>query len=363
MRAQLRLLLAGPAALAILIAALLVPSAASAATAPITFDLTMFQECFRGTAAPQATVSLVWRDGQGALKARGTTPSSTYGGYWEFCSSDASESLTPGDQIKADDGTNIRKYTIPNFTIFLDRVTNRATGTGPAHRTPRVCSTFAMFSDYEQCYRVRVGDNGTWSFNPHTDIQGGIYASLVWRSPKGDQLYAPTNAPMLRVTLGKAAFSGETAPRQSLHLVDVTNGGSGYATSNGYGTFSGYLVDSLGHLAPVAVGDHVTAPSLSSDADWIVPDIHAIADKTADLVTGVCGDTGTSSHSVEVTILRHGHYAEGSWEHSAPDGSFTADFNDVSPFGGSFNIRADDRVVVGCEQLTGDFAQMKFIVQ
>jgi hypothetical protein len=270
--------------------------------------------------------------------------------------------VTPGDQIKADDGINVRKYTVPNFTIFLNRVTNRATGTGPANRTPRVCSTFAMFNDYDQCYRVRVGDDGTWRFNPHTDIQGGIYASLFWTSPKGDHLYAHTAAPLLRVTIGKAAFSGETATRRDLELVDDTNGGSGHATSDGNDNFSGHLLDSLGHLAPIAVGDHVTAPSLSSDADWIVPDIAAGANKATDLVTGVCGDTGTTSHSVEVTIFRHGHYGRSSWVGSAADGSFTADFNDVSPFGGSFNIRADDRVVVACEQLTGDFAQLTFIV-
>ena len=323
----------------------------------------MFSGCVLGHAAPEATVSLVWRDSQGALKGQGTTLSSLNTGYWTFCSSDTSASLAPGDTIKADDGISVRKYAVPNFSIFLNRVTNRVTGTGPAHRTPRVCSTFAMFGDYEKCYGVRVGDDGTWSFNPHRDIQGGIYASLVWTSPRGDHLYTDAAAPLLRVTLERAAFSGKTAPRQNLEVVDSASGGSGHVTSDAYGNFSGQLVDSLGHLAPVAVGDHITAPSLSSDADWIVPQIDATADRVTDVVSGKCEDTGTSDHEVFFDVTHSGHSRGAGITATDADGNFSIDLGEIP--GGFFdetNLRSGDRVLVQCRQTTGDFAQLKVVV-
>jgi hypothetical protein len=369
MRFHFRPAILGSATAAVLVtgallgAALVFPAAASAATAPITFALDMFSGCVGGHAAPEATVSLVWRDSQGALKAQGTTLSSLNTGYWTFCGSDTSAWLTPGDAIKADDGISVRKYTVPNFSIFLNRVTNRVTGTGPAHRTPRVCSTFAMFGDYEKCYPVRVGDDGTWSFNPHRDIQGGIYASLIWTSPKGDHLYAETAAPLLRVTLERAAFSGQTAPRRDLEVGDSTSGGSSHVMSDAYGNFSGHLVDSLGHLAPVAVGDHITAPSLSSDADWIVPQIDAAADKATDVVSGKCWNAGTSDGVVLFDVTHSGHSRGGGITETDADGNFSIDLGeDAGGFFDDTNVIAGDRVLVQCRQTTGDFAQLKIVV-
>jgi len=48
------------------------PATASAGTPAITFDIQLFDPCLRGSGAADATISVVWRDSNGALKASGT---------------------------------------------------------------------------------------------------------------------------------------------------------------------------------------------------------------------------------------------------------------------------------------------------
>jgi hypothetical protein len=295
------------------------------------------------------------------LKDAGSAQASSIG-RWTFCGTDTDTWLEPGDMLKADDGTNVRKYTIPNLTAELDRVNNVAKGTGPAHRTIRICSTFALLGDFEKCHIVRVGDDGTWSYNPHTDIIGGLNAGFYWKSPKGDTFFQSILAPQVTVTLAEAAFSGIGAPRSVVDVsADGANDGSAQVMTNGPGVFSGKLRDSQGHLGPVRAGDHVVS-SIATDADWIAPSIHSTTNTATDVVSGVCEDTGALSEVVNINVIRSGHVRGRFLITFAENGAFSVDFGgQAHPGFTPVNIRGGDKILVGCMIATGDWVQRQFM--
>jgi hypothetical protein len=339
----------------------LLPGTALAATPPITFGLEMFDSCIGGHSGANVTIDLVWRDSTGALKDQGSTTSGNFGS-WSFCSTAPGVWVVGGDKIKASDGTYTRKYVVPNLTLILDRASNMATGTGPAGRTIRVCSTWSLFGDYEKCHGVRVGQDGQWAFDPGRDIRGGIWARVAWTSPNNDFLGASAQAPFVAVTLGKPAFFGVGSPRANVAIyLGDSYGAIGHATGDQWGGFGGKFHAEHGQLVSVAVGDHLTA-SIASDADWIVPDVDGSANKTTDVVTGKCWDTGTSGQFVEVIIMRSGHDRGHAWQGTEPDGTFTLDFQDPPGFSSPANIRSNDHITVACWQATGDKVQLKFRV-
>jgi len=347
----------------VLVAALLVPGAA-ASTTNITFGLTIYGPCIAGN-APGDHVSITWRDSSGALKSEGSVIPSEYGS-WEFCPTDPSLVVMPGDRIRADNGLEVRKYVVPNLTLHLDRVNNRAFGTGPAGRTIRLCSTWSAFSIYEECRSVRVSENGTWTLRPNWDIPGGIDVSMHWTSPKGDSLYETISAPQLVVTIGKPGLSGRTDPFGSVEVA-FTGSQAGVATANGdnTGAYSGFFRDSSNHLVSVAGGDHVSAPSLAADADWIVPNVSGSANKQSELVTGSCINAGPGNQ-VRISVIRPGGTYRGiAFEWTGPDETFEVDFNNY--WGGgdtdrSLNIRSGDKIRIDCFVSTGDLARWSFVV-
>jgi hypothetical protein len=364
MHSLIRPIFAGPLALAILLTTLVVPSAASAATAPITFDMTIYGNCVSGWTGG-ADVHVVWRDSGGALKADGIV-TDRWSSWFEFCPSDSTLAVTPGDQIKISTHFANRTYTVPNLTLRLDRVTNLASGTGPAARNIQLCSGWGWYIGFGSCRSVRVGQDGQWGYNPHTDLFGGIEAYLFWKSPKGDRLYVFTVAPFLRVTIGKAEFEGFTQPFAN---VDVSLDGSvdatGHATAEATGRFEGTLRDSASQAVQVSPGDRISAPSFASDADWVVPTIVGRANKLTEIVKGGCLNS-VDSYLVWVSIVGPLGNVRGSglW-HTNSEGRFRAGFRNY--YGGgdvpvTANVKSGDTVRIDCVQSTGDETRWSFIV-
>jgi hypothetical protein len=346
------------------VAALALPAGASAVTPVIHFEIYMFQTCFDGWASDYSMASVVWRDSAGALKIQGTMATSEYG-FYQLCSGNPDIYVEPGDRIRVSDGVYTRKFTVPNLTLQLDRITDLATGTGPHNRTVRICSNWSEFfyGHGPMCRGVRVGDDGNWSYDPPVDIVGGIAAQVTWRSPNDDLTHAEATAPYVSVTLDKAAFRGGTAPAVEIDLaIDGVKDSAAHVKADGLGGFSGQFRDAQNRLAAVRAGDHITSPNLASDEDWIMPDIDVAVDKVTDVVSGVCEDTGTSSHRVVVDVSRNGQRQNGAIVGTDSDGSFAVDFKDLPPFGSSFNIRRGDRISITCMQTTGDRAQLKLSV-
>jgi hypothetical protein len=349
-----------------LLAIVALPTGASAATPSITFSMQIYGPCLDGYSAANTNISIVWRDSTGSLKAKGSTMSTSYGS-WDFCSTDETVAVMPGDKVNVSDGSYTRAYSVPNLTIQVDRVNSTYLGTGPAGRTIKL---FIPNGDVERIHGVRVGANGTWSFTPAEGL-GGSYvvdyiAYATWDSPNSDHLEVYAYFPKIGVTLGKADFYGTTTPFTDVSAT-ISDGshGQGSAMGDGRGTFSGVFRNSSGNAVSVSPGDHISAPSLASNADWIVPAIQGSADKTTEIVTGTCSDTGTAATYVGVTIVRpDGHVRAAATWATESDGSFVADFTDYGPFGPQHaNIKTGDRVKIDCFQTTGDFARLTFVVR
>lgn len=336
----------------------LLPGTAVAAAPPIRLELWIGQAnaCITVFSAADKTITIVWRDSAGALKAQGSGVSD---GLWYFCQNDSSLVVEIGDRIKVSDGSYKRTYVVPALTLEIDRVNDVFKGTGPAGRTIRL---EIPLGDVGYDHSVRVGQDGHWSFDPHFDVWGGEEALIKWKSPNGDDLYLDGTAAALNVTLSKASFSGRTTANAQFDVsLDGATDGVAHVTAGPNGFFAGEFRDNHGHLVRLAPGDHVSAPGMASDSDWMVPAVQASADKANDVVSGQCGD-GTASYPVDVLILHSGHFRGHGSSGTEPDGTFSVDFKDTPPWGGSTNIIANDHITVGCIQPTGDAAQVKFRV-
>jgi hypothetical protein len=346
------------------------PLAAQAATPPIRFTLSYGDDCISGT-ANSGTVAVTWRSAGGALKAAGAIPES---GYWELCSSGSDPAYVEiGDKIKADDGTYARNYVVPELNVIADRVGDTFYGTGPAGRTITLWYPAGTFADYGYTHYVRVGSDGHWSYTPNdiSDIIGGWFAELDWKSPNDDRLTDYTNAPAVALTLGKARFAGSTEGGRTVTLaLRDANSNERLAratatTAPEFGDFFATFRDSNGNAVKVMPGQRFKSLSLAADANWIVPNIEATADTDADTVSGRCYDAGTSSGSLAVFVSRDGHqrgyYLFGQVDDAA--GNFTVDFSDshASPGYDPVNIQPGDELSVTCRQTTGDSVGASFV--
>lgn len=350
---------------AIALASILAPgNALATTTSPIRFDMTIYGPCVQGWAVGAVT-SVVWRDAGGELKAAGVPEYQSEGGFWEFCPAD--QTVVPGDRITVSDGSYTRKYVVPDLTLVIDRVHNIAYGTGPAGRTIHLCGSFSFYWAYGDCWSLRADQDGKWTFDPHRDLYGGMEANLTWTSPNGDRLFLQAFPPELGVTLGESTFSGWASPLTAVQ-VSLDNGRvfTSSAATNRNGSFSGAFMDSGGNPISVSPGDHVHAPSLAADADWIVPEIEGSANRVTDVVRGSCSDTGTSMHDVRVSVVRpDGHVRGSQFLSIRSDGTFRASFRNY--FGGgdipvSANMRLGDQIRIDCLQTTGDWARLSFVV-
>ena len=129
--------------------------------------------------------------------------------------------------------------------------------------------------------------------------------------------------------------------------------------------FEGTFRDSGSQAVPVSPGDHVTAPSLSPDADWIVPTISGSANKLTEVVRGACSNSlGNDRVRISIVGPLGAVRGQGYW-HTNAEGRFKATF--VNYFAGgdtptTTNIKSGDQVRIDCLQATGDFSRWSFLV-
>lgn len=346
----------------------LIPAGAAAAT-PITFNLYLGESCIRGQASGGAAVSLVWRKANGTLKARATVRATDWGS-WSYCSPEGAKILKVGDRLKASVGTATHKLVIPTLTLNADRAKNLFKGRAPAGSTLELNYHAGIIADYYEQANVRTRSDGTWSYRPYStyDLMGGIHAEMRWGNGHGDEIWVSDTSPFFRVIIGKPAFAGLTRPGRSV-TITVRNGvtnvvkATGTAVGDRLGNFAGRFRNSAGKLVPLAVGDRFNAPTIASDANWIVPRVVGTANVATDVVSGRCFDSGTSQRYVEIRVVRGGILRGYAINSTAGDGSFEIEFDAPdAPWFRSANIKHGDRITVSCLQESGDWAGMKFIV-
>jgi hypothetical protein len=220
-----------------------------------------------------------------------------------------------------------------------------------------------IWADVGEVRGVRVGQDGQWTYNPHRDLIGGHPASVWWTSLNDDLIYAFGEAASLQVNIGRAGFEGWSDPFADVNVVlDGATDAEGDATTGPTGYFSGKFRDAQGDRQQVAAGDHISSPSLASDADWIVPEIELTADTLTDEVVGSCENTGTLSETAIVDLYRSGH-RRGWVLLFTEDGTFEFDFAKAGSFlADPANVKHGDRLVVSCMLSTGDWVSQTFMV-
>ena len=185
---------------------------------------------------------------------------------------------------------------------------------------------------------------------------------VSWKSPNGDKVHASGSAPFITLTIGKSGFSGRTS---SFGSVDASLQGartsSASVTADIGGAFTGKFRNSQGHAVKVAAGDRFAAPSLATDADWVVPSIDATANAANDVVKGDCLPAAGLNGLVSVSVSRSGHGLGRGYTDLDESGHFRIDLGG-RPYPGfqPANIKSGDKIGVGCMIATGDWVQWSF---
>lgn len=351
--------------------AALIPATAAAAGTPITFSLDVGSSCVGGGASAGASLKLVWKAASGTLKASATVQVNS-SGRWSYCASEASgKKVRVGDYLKGTVGAKSHALRIPKLSLFLDREADVYRGDAPAGSVLRLVYFYesARFHPWEWVAKVTAASDDTWSYLPDYGVTGGDFATMRWRDGHGDKVFVSAGAPFLDVTLDKAEFSGATSANTSVRIAvrdGVTSAlrSTGTAITSDYGGFGGRFRNSNGDAVALRAGDHVIAPSIASDADWIVPEIEGTANAATDVVSGRCSDAGTSAGDAFVFVYRTGIRRGYYFLNTEPDGSFVIDFRELEYLPGSdpANLKSGDRINVRCYQTTGDTISMNFRV-
>ena len=338
--------------IALLVTAL-VPATAAAAVSPLRFNVYMGDGCIGGVASTASPgINLMWTGQDGSYKLDSAflpNPDGTF----STCSFPP-VTVEAGDRIYADDGISTHELIVPQMTLFQNRVNDVYKGRGPAGQMVKlVCHLQSGFEPCMQTWKIRVNPQGMWSVNPHWNVLGRDNMLLQWKSAAGDFVRVWNTAPYLDITLGKAFVTGSGRAGSPVTVV-LKNGstldvrGTAESTASNFdGRFGGRFENQQGGAVVARAGNIVTS-TIAPDADFVLPNILGDANAAADLVTGQCAQES----SFEYRVLRNGIEYDGRRWFTDVDGSFQADVS---------GLKVGDRVIIGCEQYTGDWVRKAFV--
>jgi hypothetical protein len=349
----------------------ILPSLVAAAGSVRFSGLSIGDHCIGMVGTGGDSVHLTWKSGTGALKADETFLLNEYGGG-VYCAPDPSTFIASGDRLKVVDASSVHKLTIPVLSMRLNRVTASITGTGPAGKVLKVYCPNSPFPAFEPCMwtkNVTVPSNGQWSVNyPYGPITGGSFGSVVWKNAAGDRVYANAIAPYVEVILGTSGVNGafrqgETANVQiqnpTTHAVKATTSAVGDSLN---GEFSAVLRDAGDHKYSIAPGDRLVS-NISSDVNWVVPNVDGTASAATDMVSGHCYDAGSSAKLVEVWIYRNAKHFGPAIVDVDVTGYFEFNFHETTwdSYRNGAEVHSGDTVWLMCMQSGGDWVDKSFI--
>jgi hypothetical protein len=344
------------ALVALAIGGLLPIVSAAPASAALGIKLTAYYgDCnFFGTNAGSGkTIKIIWKASNATLKSTQTVKSKLNGTWTSKC--DDAERVEVGDTIKTTIGTASRTFTVPKVTAFVDRVTDTVSGIGPANATINVeVDTYGggfSIVDHQTIAGSTAGNGSyTTNFSGTIDILGWDAIFAWWNDSRGDQYVRYAPAPAMRVWLGRPYVSVVGNPNSQIQVDLADSSATPRATTTGrldfWGFFGSEFLDADGGSVKPAIGDLVHG-DFASDADWSIPDIHATANVSTNVVAGHClAGLGflvrVNAPDGSKTASRTGT-ANGS-------GNFTANFG-TSP---SLDIKSGYKVYLYCARSTGD---------
>src|SRR4051812_32485947 len=313
----------------------------SLAASGVVFDLYMNGSCVEGTAPAGNSLHVVWkRPGGKVIDDETFAPFA--GGDWGVCSPNGAP-LKIGDRLIVTLDGATRRYVVPKLSIAVDRVADTVYGRAPAGSTVHIDHPFSV--------AVITAPDGTWSYHQDgTDINGSVYGSARWVSPAGDLITIHAFTPQIFLTLGDSTVHvfGHPGTAATITLTRQTTSGARVATLHEsfdlYGEVWDHFVDQNGRRMKLKAGDHISAPQIASDMDWIVAGVTTSSNATSNLVSGRCLDAGTRLGFADVVVLDPSENLRG-YSGSIVldgDGHFAVDFDDPGASTGDPDARPGD---------------------
>jgi hypothetical protein len=361
-RAALALTLVLPASFTFL------PATAMAATQPIRMTMFVGSPCFDGWATPESTVSYKWKDASGNVKGQAEVQTEGSGGLWySVCEPPYSgPPIEPGDRFVVSDGHSTRRFTIPNLSIQLNRISDVIKGTAPAGTGVRLEYLYPAYPGWEiliDAKKLPVHANGQWSFDitRYNSIDGGDAAGVIWKSELEDRVFMFADAPYVVVTIGESDIAGLANHYATAHF-QLKDGAT--SQEKGSSTVSlglnqgidGKFRDGNGDPVAVSAGDEVVS-DVAPDASFIVPDIQVTTDAATDTVSGKCYDAGRFTQGVHISVYRQGVRRGLSYTGANPDGTFEDHVANRHTWPNPAVLKSGDRVLVQCFLVNGDIVQ------
>ena len=163
--------------------------------------------CIEGDTAAGSPFRVLWKGANGSIKADETLPS-VDAGQWQVCT--FGPRVTPGDVIKVTLGSDIRKFTVPNVTMVIDRVNDVVGGTARPGTT--------VYVDQPYVATVPVDQDGNWSYTPGTPFTGNTVFYAHWESNNGDRIDMIQFAPQLVLTLDRPKYQVFGTPNSEANI-------------------------------------------------------------------------------------------------------------------------------------------------
>jgi hypothetical protein len=220
-----------------------------------------------------------------------------------------------------------------------------------------VCGITNGFEPCVQSWKLKVNSNGDWGYNPHWDVYGSDFMSVIWTSPSGDKVRRHNYAPYVVVTIERAFVSGAARDwlESNLMIQNATTGGiRGVAEFSGdhfVSEFEALITKEEGERVRPHVGNNVIS-NIATDAAFTIENIHANPNADNGRVTGQCPTP--TGRFVRAQGFHNGQPIDsGAYTWPEEDGAFEIEF---LPFA------SGDKVLVTCDLPTGDRIQKFFAV-
>jgi hypothetical protein len=253
---------------------------ATAGVSPVTFQVPIGDCSLAGTGPASQTLDILVRDAADAFKGETVVVSGSTGRWSTPCFLTLGQHFNLGDRITARvDGSAVRSFRVPTFTVRAERVTDRVFGTAPPGThvlvRARLCRPQPANCFLQLSRRRPVSATGTWS----TDLTNGEpdaydpvgvdIAVATWEGPLGDQVERTLSFQHLEVAVGSANVRGVARPGVTARFTLRGPRGVVRATATAvptqpFGRFSATF-RSEGKPVEVRIGDSVRS-SIARDA-------------------------------------------------------------------------------------------------
>lgn len=321
------------------------PGIVSAATPWVRFGAD-YNGCSVYGVGPRSTlIKVTWKDSNGSLKHVQVVKSKTNGAFQTTC--DYDEQVERGDVFTAKVGTRTRSFTVPALKIGIDRVTDVVSGRGPANTTLTI-----GLPDSDTMEVLTTGD-GSYDQDVTSvhDIIGYDLVSVSYATGDGDVVYRALRAPFVMVYRDRAdvRMGGRPGRLMTVELYDPTVLKSDVDCAVGpTGGCWLQFTDEDGHMVRTRAGDRVTAPSIASDLDFIVPAVTTKGVPSTDVLSGTCLAGQSSPYYVEAYRPSGGASVSRSGVTSAM-GTYRKDVTS------SYDLRSGDKLFSECMLPSGDW--------